>query len=148
MASDASVALGAPQIAGTFVNPKGFARQVAATVAGGAVGGAIGGAVAGGVTRAGTADLPEFGRVGYVAVSADEVALVRTKSGLIKMKITDEVLARQPRNRIASTTLEKGALKSTLTIQFADGGAWVFDVPKANQRGATQVVQALGGTID
>ena len=45
MASDASVALGAPEIAGAFVNPKGFASAVAARAAGGAVGSLLGEAI-------------------------------------------------------------------------------------------------------
>ena len=92
--------------------------------------------------------MPAFGRVGYVAVSADEIALVKTKSGLIKMKISEEVLARKQRSLISSVVMDKGALKSTLRIQFADGAEWVFDVPKANHRGAVQVVEALGGSIN
>lgn len=142
MATDASVALGAPQLAGTFVNPKGFARQVTARVAGG---------VAGGVAAAATApaqgEVPNFGRVAYVAVTADEVAIVKTKSGLFKMKVSDQVLARRMRAEISAAELKRGKLISGLTIQFSDGSGWSFDVPKANQRTATQIVEVLGGTI-
>jgi hypothetical protein len=42
--------------------------------------------------------MPSFGRVGYVAVSEDEIALVKTKTGAFKMRITDEVLARARRH--------------------------------------------------
>src|SRR5215207_3072684 len=110
MASDASAALGAPQIAGSFVNPKGFAASVAARAAGGVVGSLAAEALA---SRSSSKqeDVPTFGRVGYVAVSADEIALVKTKSGLVKMKITEEVLARKQRSQITATTLDKGALK-------------------------------------
>lgn len=146
MATDASAVLGAPQLAGGFVNPKGFARRVTASMAGGAIGGAIGSTIAGG-TGSQEQGVPDFGRVGYVAVTADEIALVKTKSGMLKMKLTDIVLAREPRSEITSAELKKGALVSALTITFSGGGEWKFDVPKANQRGAVEVVQALGGTM-
>jgi hypothetical protein len=86
MATDASGILSAPQIAGTFVNPKGFARQVTATVAGGVVGSAIASA-----TGPGQGDVPSFGRVAFVAATDNEVAIIKTKSGMIKMKLTDQV---------------------------------------------------------
>jgi hypothetical protein len=142
MATDASVALGAPQLAGSFVNPKGFARKVTATVAGGVVGGAVAAA-----TAPAQGEVPDFGRVAYVAATADEVAIVKTKSGLLKMKVTDEVLARRTRAEISAAELKRGKLISGLTIQFSDGGVWTFDVPKANQRTATQLVETLGGVI-
>jgi hypothetical protein len=142
MATDASAVLGAPQLAGSFVNPSGYGRRMTATVAGGLIGGAIAAK-----TAPKQEDVPEFGRVGFVAVTADEIALIKTKSGLLKMKLTDQVLARRPRSEIASAELDRGKLNSVLKIQFADGGLWAFDVPKVNQGSATQVVQVLGGAI-
>jgi hypothetical protein len=147
MASDASVALGAPQLAGSFVNPKGLTRAMTARAAGGVVGGEIASAAAGAANQPGQEGTPDFGRVGFLAASAEELALVKTKSGLLKMKVTEEVLARAPRSQIASAELDRGALKSTLKIQFADGGLWEFDVPKANRKTAEQLVGALGGQI-
>lgn len=141
MATDASTALGMPQLAGTFVNPKGYTRRVTATVAGGVVGAALAGGSA-------QSELPHFGRVGYVAVTDNEVALIKTKSGLFKMKVSEEVLARRARSEIDHAELKRGKLVSGLTIQFSDGAVWTFDVPKANQRAAKQVIEALGGTID
>jgi hypothetical protein len=142
MATDASVALGSPQIAGTFVNPKGFARQATAMVAGGVVGAAVAAA-----STPAQGDVPKFGRVAYVAVTADEVAIVKTKSGLFKMKVSEQVLARRTRSEISAAELKRGKLISGLTIQFSDGSWWTFDVPKANQRTAIQTIEALGGTI-
>ena len=143
MAEDASAALGAPQLAGSFVGPKGLTRSMTARAAGGAVGAAISG---GGAGAEGT---PHFGRVGYLAVTEGELALVKTKSAMLglKMKPTDEVLARVPRSEIASTELDKGALKSALKIEFTGGGVWEFEVPKANRKTAEQVVSALGGRV-
>lgn len=142
MATDASSILAAPQIAGTFVNPKGFARQVTATVAGGVVGSAIAAK-----TAPGQGEVPSFGRVAFVAATDSEVAIIKTKSGMIRMKLTDQVLARRSRAEVSAIELKRGALISGLTIQFSDGGVWTFDVPKANQKSAVHFVEQLGGVI-
>lgn len=150
MADDASSALGAPEIAGTLVNPKGLTKKVTAATAGSQIGGAIGSMAAGAVagrTSGATDEMPSFGRVGYVAVSENEVALVKTKSGAFKMKITDEVLARVPRSEVASVELDQGRLLSHLTIEFIDGVVWQFDVPKQAKKTAQGVTSALGGTL-
>lgn len=150
MASDASLALGAPEIAGTFVNPKGFAKKMTASVAGGQLAGAVGSvaatAIAGRSSRR-APDLPSFGRVGYVAVSEHEVAVVKVKVGAIKAKISGETLARAPREEVASAELDKGMLLSHLTIAFSDGLVWEFDVPKQAKKTAVNLVRELGGTI-
>jgi hypothetical protein len=146
MADDASGALGAPEIAGTFVNPKGMTKKVTASVAGGQIAGVAGNlaaSVATGPAYAGAPDVPNFGRVAYVAASADEIAIVTTKSGMLKMKISDEVLARVPRSEIASAELDEGRLLSRLTIAFGNGVTWEFDVPKANKKSAQRLVRAL-----
>jgi hypothetical protein len=134
--------LGAQQLAGSFVNPKGFARQVTASVAGGALGGAAAAA-----TAPSQGDVPSFGRVAFVAATAGEVVIIKTKSGLLKMKLTEQVLARRARREVSAAALKRGALLSELKIQFSDGSWWSFDVPKANQRSAAQLVEQLGGTI-
>ena len=112
-----------------------------------AIGGVIGSAVAGIGTKAAQESTPNIGRVGFLAVTADEIALVKTQSGRLKMKVTDEVLTRRPRGEIVSTELAGGMLLSVLTIQFADGGAWAFDVPTAANGSAIQVVHAFGGNV-
>ncbi|TMK95939.1 MAG: hypothetical protein E6G42_00995 [Actinobacteria bacterium] len=83
---------------------------------------------------AGAPDAPNFGRVGYVAAGVDEIALVKTKSGLMKIKVTDEVLARAPRSEIQSVELDKGWLSQ-------------FDVPKVDQKTAEKLVETLGGQV-
>lgn len=139
MAADASVALGSPQVAGLFVNPTGFARRAIATGVGGVVGGVIAAKTAPKQT-----DVPSFGRVGFLAATETEIALVKTKSGLIGMKVTDQVLARRERSEIASIQIDGGALASRLTVQFTDGDEWLFDVPRAKARDARQFVETLG----
>jgi hypothetical protein len=150
MAGDASRALGAPELAGTLVNPKGLTKRMTTAVAGGVVGGAAGtlaAHMATGSVYAGVPDVPNFGRVGYVAVSQDEVALVKTDTGMLKMKISDTVLVRAPRSEIASAVLDKGLMLSHMRIAFQSGVVWEFDVPKANKKSAETVVRALGGTV-
>jgi len=61
MADDASIALGAPQIAGTLVNPKGLTKKMTAATAGGQIGGAVGSlaaSVIAGKDSGGAAGLP------------------------------------------------------------------------------------------
>ena len=147
MAGDASGALGVPELAGSLVNPKGMTGKVTASVVGGALGGAVGGMAARaavGDVYAGAPDVPAFGRVGYLAVTEAEIALIKTKAGLMKMKVTDDVVARVPRSEIASVAWDGGMMLSHLTITFADGAVWEFDVPKASKKTAEGVVKALG----
>jgi len=150
MAADGSAALGAPEIAGTLVNPKGLTKKMTARVAGRELGGIAGWAAASRATGGlyeGAPDVPSFGRVGYIAVSEAEVALVKTKTGAFKMKVSDEVLARAPRTELASVEFEEGKLLSHLTIHFASGRSWEFDVPKMAKKTAKEVVAELGGSV-
>ena len=145
MSTDASAALGAPEIAGTLVNPKGYVKKAVAATAGREVAGLIGSAAATLAARErsqSVAALPDFGRVGYLAVSATEVALVKTKYGW-KMTPTDEALARAPTSALASVEWDEGRLVSHLNLSFTDGAVWSFDVPKSDKKTARAVVAAL-----
>ena len=145
MAADGSVALGAPELAGTLVNPSGYAKRTIARVAGGEIAGIVGGTVAGLMAgRNQVPDLPDFGRVGYVAVSATEVALIKTKTGW-KMTPTDTVLARAPRTELVSAELDEGTLISHLRLGFGGGQRWEFDIPRSDKKTARAVVAALNG---
>lgn len=148
MAADASQALGASQLAGTFVNPRGMAKKFVTRVAASQAAGIAGGVAAGiatGDERAGVADSPDFGRDAYLAVSERDLALVKTKQGVMKLKITDEVIARAPRSEVTSAEVGDGKLACPLTISFANGATWVMDVPRAGKKAAKAVVTALGG---
>ena len=97
MAANASHALGAAEVAGSFVNPKGMTKKMTASVAGRVAGGVVGSVAASmktGSPYAGAADVPNFGRVGYIAVTADDIALVKTETGMLKMKIGDKFRTR------------------------------------------------------
>jgi len=150
MAGDASRALGAPELAGVLVNPKGLTKKMTTAVAGGVVGGAAGTLAAHAATGPlyqGAPDVPDFGRVGYVAVTQNEVALVKTDTGMLRMKISDTVLARAPRSEITSAVLDKGRMLSHMKIAFQNGVVWEFDVPKVGKKDAERVVRAIGGAI-
>jgi hypothetical protein len=147
MADKVANALGAPELAGTLVNPKGYAKKAVARVAGREVAGFVGSVAAGlaaGGAGKGAPDLPDFGRVGYVAVSETDVALLKTKLGW-KMTPTEEVLARAPRSELASIDFDEGKMVSHLTLQFGNGRLWRFDVPRSDKKTAKAVVAALEG---
>ncbi len=142
MAKDGSEALGAPEEAGTFVAVKGNTKKLAAF-------GAIG-AVLASRTKAGEeGGTPAFGRFAYLSVGADNIALVKAHSGMMSMKpkVTPEALTRRPRGEVSSVELDKGALKSNLKLAFANGDRWEFEIPKAFNKGAKSVVEALGGKV-
>jgi hypothetical protein len=150
MADDASRALGAPEIAGTFVNPKGLTKKMTAAAAAHEIGGAIGSVAANVIAdrSSGTAvDMPSFGRVGYLAASDGDLALVKTKTGAFKMKISDEVLASVPRTEVDSIDLDQGTLLSHLKIVFTNGVVWHFDIPKQAKKSAQAFTRALGGSL-
>jgi hypothetical protein len=137
-------------LAGTLVNPKGMTKKVTASVAGGEIAGVAGNLAAGlatGGAYAGAPEVPTFGRVGYLGASADAVALVKTKSGAFKMKVTDEVLASVPRSELASAELDQGTLLSKLKLEFSNGTVWEFDIPKMAKKTAQQLVTELGGQL-
>jgi hypothetical protein len=138
--ADGSAALGAPEIAGAMVNPKGGFKKMAA-------GGIVGINAIEKMKKRGPDELPNFGRVGYVCASESEIALVKTKSGAFKMKVTDQALARAPRSEIAKAELDGGMLVSKLRIAFNDGTTWEFDVPKAGKKKAVALVEAIGGQV-
>ena len=94
----------------------------------------------------GVSDLPDFGRVGYVAVSATEVAVVKTKFGW-KMTPTDQALARAPRSALESAELEEGKMVSHLKLRFANGQTWAFDIPRSDKKTARAVVAALESSL-
>jgi hypothetical protein len=75
------------------------------------------------------------------------VALIKTKSGALKMKVTSEALARAPRSEIETVELKDGKLIAHLRLQFANGTVWEFDVPKIGKKNAKHLVLTLDGNI-
>jgi hypothetical protein len=143
MAGEVEKALGAPEVAGTLVNPKGLMKKTVASTAGREVAGLVGSLAAGAATRErGAPDLPSFGRVGYVAVSDTEVAVLKTRTGW-KMHPTEEVLARAPRSELTSVELDEGRMVSHLRLRFNNDKLWEFDIPRSDKKAAKSVVAAL-----
>jgi hypothetical protein len=135
---DASSLLGAKEVAGVEVSSKGLARKLTAALAGQVTGAAHA------VPDEGPSPLPAFGRTGYLAVSKRDLILVKMRSGLLTMKLTDTVLARVPRKQIASLQWDGGKMLSRLAITFSNGVVWELDVTNASRRSAESVVRALG----
>jgi hypothetical protein len=88
--------------------------------------------------------LKTFGRVGYVAASETEVALIKTKSGAIKIYVTDQVLARVPREELDGAELQDGKLVSVLRLRYTNGVLWEFDIPRTAKKSAREFVVGLG----
>jgi hypothetical protein len=133
MADDASIALGTPQLAGTLVNPRGLR----------AAGPALPGRATLGDYRAGAPEVPDFGRVGYLAASEHDLALVGTRTDALGTSLTHEVLARAPRSAVRGVDLADGRVVSRLAILFANGVIWEFDVPTMARPTARGLVGVL-----
>jgi hypothetical protein len=70
--------------------------------------------------------------------------LVKMRSGLLTMKLSDTVIARAPRTQIRSIGWDGGKMMSRLEIAFANGVVWRFEVTKASKSAAESIVRALG----
>jgi len=137
VAANAAEVLGMPELAGCFVSPKGLTKKMTGAAAAGMVAGVAG------TATIGKEGAPSFGTLGYVAVTATEVAIVKGKAGLLKPSVGSEVIARVSREQIASVELQPGALKAALKIGFAGGGGWEFEIPKVHRKNAERVAHVL-----
>ena len=144
MAIDASQLLGAAQIAGVKVNPRGMGQQVSRNQVGPLVSGISSKVVFHGATPATTGQTPDFGRNAFLAVTDSELALIKLKSGAVTLKL-DEVLARVPRTQVASAGLLGGGVTPGLTVAFRDGGGWEVEITRPSKKHAEQVIHALNG---
>jgi hypothetical protein len=90
-------------------------------------------------------ELPHFGRVGYLAVTRDQVAVLTTKHAALWTRLGDRVLARVPRAAIATIDLELRLL-SRLRIAFENDVVWEFDIPRLNRSTAESVARELQRT--
>ncbi len=138
MALDASEVLGAPQLAGVRVNPRGFSlRQSSLQV--GTVPTTI---VLGRRSDPDSGATPRFGRLAFLAVTNQELALVRlrTRNG-VTLKVS-EVIARVPRGEVKTAELLDGYVQP-LTVVFGNGDTWRLEVPPFNSKSAQRVVDAL-----
>jgi hypothetical protein len=154
MALDASDVLGAPQLAGVKVNPRGFSKSLSGNMSGAAVGGLVGAGISAAKgmkadkEKAGfssESSAPKFGKMAFLVATADEVALVELKPKLVTVGI-GEVLARVQRSDVASVELGGGKLQSDpLTLNFTNGESWQLEVSKAVKKSGKAFVEELGG---
>ena len=152
MAVDASELIGAQQIAGVLVRPRGATMGRALNQGGMSVGGivgAAGGALASGKAaksgQAARAETPEFKGSALLALTDGEVVLVKLKAGAMTSK-PSEVIARAPRELVDHAVLA-GGLVPKLSIDFTDGSEWSMDVPRVvkKQGDTKRIVELLGG---
>jgi hypothetical protein len=150
MAKDASAALGADEVAGTCVSPRRLTKKMTTRTAGGQVAGLAGdlaASAAAGTTSEGAPDVPSFGRMGYLAASETELAITKTSQMGFMPRPIGDALVRVPRTEVRSATLERGRLLSQLTLSFANGVIWEFEIPRAHRNSAQRLVTALGGSV-
>jgi hypothetical protein len=139
MALDASKVLGAAQIIGAIVNPRNTARMTL----GGSLGVVAGTAMLRNMT-VDKADTPDIGRVGLLALTEDDIALVKVRQGFPGFKVTDQVVARVPHSSIASAELGKSTmLAPPLTITLTDGTTWNLEVLKVDTKRAKKLLELL-----
>ncbi|HWD86103.1 MAG TPA: hypothetical protein VG321_10150 [Solirubrobacteraceae bacterium] len=152
MAIDASALLGAPQIAGVNVYPRGAtwakAWRQGGLVAGGVVGAGAGEYASGKAAKrgaAGGAETPAFKGQAVLALTDADVALVKVKAGFVSSK-PSEVLVQVPRNTVTAASLDDGMVPK-LSITFTDGSTWTMDVPRVlkKQGDTKRIVELLQG---
>jgi len=164
---DASDLLGDPQLAGVVVSPVGLFRKIESNptvISGGVVvpgstGPAISDKLAGATAAeqhqadaAASAQTPDCGKWGFLAVTDQEVALTSTLPPKIVGRQLGELVERVPRSGIATAELAGGwrhpALyllsSAPLRIAFADGTTWAFEVSRFYRGHAKHVMRALG----
>jgi hypothetical protein len=117
MAFAASHIVGSPQLAGVTVLPRGMSKRQ-----GSAIGGSLPARIALGPAGETASDAPNFERLAYLAVTDDELALVKVKTGRVTTKL-DEVIVRIPCTDVASAELGSGVI-CPLTIRFGNGDIW------------------------
>ena len=132
--ADASSALGSPEIAGAWVNPRGMGKRTMNAAGFGQFGGGEGS----------PPETPSFGAFGYLAASASELALVKGKRGLVGLKLSGDVIAKVPRNEVASVDLGDGKITFPLTITFDHRGRWELEVARAHRGAAERFVAEVG----
>lgn len=137
MATDASSLLGVPQRAAVRVMAKGSTAKMLTL-------GSLGIAVAELSGKQAKVDTPAFGRVGLLAVTDDEVALV-SMAGAITLK-PKAVVARVPRNSVTGMHVGGGMASTRVVVLFSDDTAWMVEVPKNLAKQAKVVAAELGFT--
>jgi hypothetical protein len=149
LALNASDILGSSEVAGCKVNPRGTNKG---TIAKAGVGEGLGGVAAGmvaskkreaEVAEAATSETPSFNVIAWLALTADELALVDIDAKRT-LKLSS-VLARVPRSEVTSVVLGKAPplISKPLTVTLANGDRWVLEVPALGKGGVKDIVAAF-----
>lgn len=145
---DASDVLGSQQVAGLWIQPRNSAKQMVGRVAGSVVGGMAGsvaGSAATGEFKGAPEGTPNFGKVAFLALSGDELALIGVQKGIhLRPKLADDAVARVSKTAVAGAELGDGKLASPLTISFTNGVTWDFEIPRARRAAGETFVAAIG----
>jgi hypothetical protein len=153
MALDATSLLGAPQIAGVQIAPRGTYKEILGSTRGNAqiVAGsafwrfALRKQVAEEHEEAARSDAPPIGNRAFAALTEREFALVSVDAST-RMRLV-AVISTTPRSDIASAELGKSfpGASMPLTITLRDGQRWLFEVPWLVRRRARKLVAQLAG---
>jgi hypothetical protein len=164
---DASDLLGSPQLAGVVVSPVGLFRHIESNMTvmsggvvvpgttGPVISDKLGGSQAAKQREAdagASAQTPDCGKWGFLAVGERDVALTTTQPPKLVGRRLGELVERAPRSTITAVSLEGGWRHPTLylfssaplRIVFADGTTWAFEVARFYRRHAKRVAHALG----
>ena len=142
MAIDASGVLGSPQLARVKVNPSGYAWRLARNQSGTLAADIV----HGGQPHSGRGETPPFGRLAFLAVTDQELALVKLRARKVVMLKAAEVIARVPRSQLQTAELFPGYV-APLAITFTGGGIWRLEVPPPSKRYARAVMRALSSRV-
>jgi hypothetical protein len=162
MGLNASELLGASEVAGVKVNPRGLgkaimSRSMVASPAGGILGAAVqavgsaavqekmGKGAAKQKAEAAASTAPAFKKIAWLAATDDDIALVEVDARTT-LKFTGEVLARVPRQQVTSVELGKSKpmIAAPITVTFTDGQQWIFEVPAPSKGGAKKFAAVFG----
>jgi hypothetical protein len=136
--------LGSQQLAGAVVTARGSGLRHAARVpATGLVGAVALGYAASRYTARRPSQTPAFARTAFLAVNEREIALIKTGASGVHGRLV-EVLGRMPRSEVTGAAVSRGFLRSNLTISFADGGTWEFEVSPFIRSTIARIAHALG----
>jgi hypothetical protein len=90
-------------------------------------------------------ETPSFGRLAFLALRADELALIEVKSKIVSDYLAD-IIARVPRGEVESISLDGGGLNSMpLAVTLKNGDTWALEVVKTSKKHAEQVIAAFSG---
>ena len=142
MPLDVSQVLGSPQLAAAKVWPRGQAWRNASRVNYSTEAILLAPLVAwmlfGPRPDLDPAQTPRFRRVALLAVTRDELALVRLKG-----RAPAGVIAQVPLDQVQAFDLQRGRGVFPLTVSFRDGDVWRLEIPRFNRKAAAAMAAVV-----